>query len=99
MIALCRGAGIAARYSSGHMLGEGGSHAWVETLLPDGRGAYRHVAFDPTNNRRTTPAYITVAVGRDYNDVAPTSGSYVAPFAGRLTASKRAGLTYVAYRG
>jgi transglutaminase-like putative cysteine protease len=99
MIALCRGAGIAARYSSGHMLGEGGSHAWVETLLPDGQGAYRPVAFDPTNNRRTTPAYITVAVGRDYNDVAPTSGSYVAPFAGHLTASKRAGLTYVAYRG
>lgn len=99
MLALCRGTGIAARYSSGHMLGEGGSHAWVEALLPAAGGGYRPVAFDPTNNRRTTPAYITVALGRDYDDVSPTSGSYIAPYAGRLTTSKRAGLTHLEYRG
>lgn len=99
MLALCRGAGLAARYSSGHMLGEGGSHAWVEALLPDAMGGYRPVAFDPTNNRRTTPAYITVALGRDYDDVSPTSGSYVAPYAGHLTTSKRAGITHLEYRG
>ena len=35
MIALCREAGMAARYVSGHMLGEGGSHAWVEVLIQE----------------------------------------------------------------
>ena len=98
MLAICHAAGIPARYISGHMLGEGGSHAWVETLLPDGAGGYRAVAFDPTNHRRTTPAYITVAAGRDYGDVSPTSGVYIAPYAGQLTVRKRAGLTHVEYR-
>jgi transglutaminase-like putative cysteine protease len=98
MLAICHAAGIPARYVSGHMLGEGGSHAWVETLLPEAGGGYRAVAFDPTNQRRTTPAYITVAAGRDYSDVSPTSGVYIAPYAGRLTVSKRAGLTHVEYR-
>lgn len=98
MLALCHAAQLPARYISGHMLGEGGSHAWVETLLPDPQGGYRAVAFDPTNHRRTTPAYITVASGRDYHDVSPTSGSYIAPFSGYLTTSKRAGLTHLEYR-
>jgi len=98
MLAICRAAGVPARYISGHMLGEGGSHAWVEALVPDGPGRRRAVAFDPTNDRRTTPAYITVAIGRDYADVSPTSGSYIAPYQGRLYASKRAGLTHVEYR-
>jgi transglutaminase-like putative cysteine protease len=96
MLAMCRAAGLPARYVSGHMLGEGGSHAWVEALLA-GPGGYRAVAFDPTNHRRITPAYITVAIGRDYSDVSPTSGSYRAPYQGRFSASKRAGLTYLAY--
>jgi transglutaminase-like putative cysteine protease len=98
MLALCRVAGLPARYVSGHMLGEGGSHAWVEVLLWDGTDRYRAVAFDPTNLRRITPAYITVAVGRDYRDVAPTTGTFIAAHAGRLTASKSAGLTDVEYR-
>jgi transglutaminase-like putative cysteine protease len=97
MLALCRSAGMPARYISGHMLGEGGSHAWVEALLPDQLGGYRAVAFDPTNDRRTTPAYITVASGRDFQDVSPTSGSYIAPYAGQLSTSKRAGLTHLEY--
>lgn len=97
MIAMCRAIGLAARYISGHMLGEGGSHAWVEVLLPEGKH-YNAVAFDPTNHRRVTPAYITVAVGRDYADVSPTSGSFVAPYPGSLQTSKRAGLTEVVYR-
>ena len=41
--------------------------------------------------------YVTVAVGRDYGDVAPTSGTYRAPFLGRLSARKHAGLTAVEY--
>ncbi len=53
--------------------------------------------FDPTNHRRANLSYITIAVGRDYRDVSPTSGTYVAPYQGKLTASKRAGLTRVEY--
>jgi transglutaminase-like putative cysteine protease len=98
MLATCRYAGLPARYVSGHMLGEGGSHAWVEVLLWDRRGSYVAIPFDPTNQRRATPAYITVAVGRDYRDVSPTTGSFIAPHPGRLTTSKRAGLTDLEYR-
>ncbi len=96
MLALCRTAGLPARYVSGHLLGEGGSHAWVEVFLPTpvGLGAY---AFDPTNQRQPHLGYVTVAVGRDYRDVAPTSGSFTAPYSGRLTCSKRAGLTLIEY--
>lgn len=83
MLALCRLSGLPARYVSGHMVGEGGSHAWVEVLLPSAT-----VAFDPTNDRVAGPSYLTVAVGRDYGDVAPTYGSYCGPPGGTLTSSK-----------
>ena len=98
MLAICRSAGVAARYVSGHMLGEGGSHAWVEALLPspDRRGI-QVLAFDPTNRRRPNLGYTTVATGRDYSDVPPTSGSFTAPYGGCLSFSKRAGLTLVEY--
>jgi transglutaminase-like putative cysteine protease len=92
MIAICRAAGLRARYVSGHMLAEGGSHAWVEALLPAGAGSYRAVGFDPTNRRRPDLRYTIVAVGRDYRDIAPTSGSFVAPYRGTLSVEKRAGL-------
>ncbi len=97
MLALCHAASVPARYVSGHMLGEGGSHAWVEVLLKAPAGGYQAIAFDPTNDRRITPAYITVATGRDYRDVSPVSGSYRAPYPGQLITSKRAGLTYLEY--
>jgi transglutaminase-like putative cysteine protease len=84
MLALCRLCGLPARYVSGHMVGEGGSHAWVEVLLPSGAA----VAFDPTNDRRAGHAYLTVAVGRDYADVTPTHGSYFGPVGGRLSTTK-----------
>ena len=96
MLALCRAVGLKARYVSGHMLAEGGTHAWVE-VLPDGEQGPYALAFDPTNNRHPGLNYVTVAVGRDYRDVAPTSGSYQAPFSGELTATKQAGLTAVEY--
>ena len=51
MIALCRAAGLPARYVSGHLLGEGGTHAWVEAVVPDSAGA-RAVALDPCNGLR-----------------------------------------------
>jgi transglutaminase-like putative cysteine protease len=97
MLAICRLVGIPARYVSGHLLGEGGSHAWVETLLPSPThpGKLEAVAFDPTNHCRAGLRHITVAVGRDYHDVSPTSGHFDAPYPGRLQSSKRAGLILV----
>ena len=50
------------------------------------------LAFDPCNGHRTDGGYVTVATGRDYSDVAPTSGSYVGTSAGRLTAGRRVGV-------
>jgi transglutaminase-like putative cysteine protease len=98
MLAVCRAAGVPARYVSGHLVGEGGSHAWVEVVVPDPDagpelpGAAVAVAFDPTHDRRAGWGYVTVAVGRDYTDVAPTSGCYEGAAAGRLTGSKRLGV-------
>jgi transglutaminase-like putative cysteine protease len=88
MIALCRAIGLPARYVSGHMLGEGGTHAWVEVIVANEAGA-RAVAFDPCHGRRAGKDYLTVATGRDYSDVAPTSGTYVGAARGTLTATKR----------
>jgi transglutaminase-like putative cysteine protease len=98
MIALCRLCGIPARYVSGHLLGEGGTHAWMEVLLPVGEGGRMRVwPFDPTHGREPGLTYVTVAIGRDYSDVAPTSGTFRASFRGELTARKRVGLTAVEY--
>ncbi len=93
MLTLCRLCGLPARYVSGHLLGEGGTHAWVEALLPapDRPGEAITLALDPTHGRVTDLHYITIAVGRDYYDVAPTSGTYRAPYRGQLTARKRVG--------
>jgi transglutaminase-like putative cysteine protease len=91
MLALCRAAGLPARYVSGHLLGEGGTHAWVEVIIAGGTGA-RAVAFDPCNGRRAGRDYLTVATGRDYTDVAPTSGTYLGTVGGTLTTTKQVGV-------
>jgi transglutaminase-like putative cysteine protease len=93
MLTLCRLCGLPARYISGHLLGEGGTHAWVEVLLsaPDRPGEAIALALDPTHGCETNLHYISVAAGRDYYDVAPTSGTYQAPYSGQLTARKRVG--------
>ena len=78
MIAIARSWGVPTRYVSGyvHVKRAGGrtpetaSHAWVECWLSD----LGWVGFDPTNNRLVDERYVTVAVGRDYQDVAPTRG-------------------------
>jgi transglutaminase-like putative cysteine protease len=88
MLAVCRSVGLPARYVSGHLVGEGGSHAWVEVLLADGPHA-NALAFDPTHDRPTTSRYVTVAVGRDYADVAPTSGTFDGACSSMLTSHKR----------
>ena len=87
MLAMCRSVGVRARYVSGHLIGQGGTHAWVEVLVPDGLGA-RAVAFDPCHGRRADRRYVTIATGRDYRDVAPTSGSYSGQAVGELTTSR-----------
>ena len=93
MLSLCRVVGVPARYVSGHLVGEGGSHAWVEVVVSDAlaRGTSRTVAvaFDPTHNRRAGQGYFTVAIGRDYNHVAPTSGTFEGKDPGVLSALKR----------
>lgn len=91
MLALCRASGLPSRYVSGHLLGQGGTHAWVEVVLParDGTGDAIAHTFDPTHASRGGLGYVTVAVGADYADVAPTSGTYRSGAQGRLTASKR----------
>lgn len=95
MLALCHLVGLPARYVSGHLLGQGGTHAWVEVLAPNGTTATA-VPFDPCHGRRANAGYVTVATGRDYTDVAPTSGTYVGPPGGRLTTSRHVGVIAIA---
>ncbi len=97
LLALTRRLGLASRYVSGQLLGTGGSHAWVEVLVPDGNGHAEVLSLDPTHGRATSLAYVTVAVGRDYADVAPLSGTYCAPFAGTLTVTKRVAATPIGW--
>jgi transglutaminase-like putative cysteine protease len=88
MLALCHLLALPARYVSGHLLGQGGTHAWVEVVVPQGDHAIA-VPFDPCNGVPVSARYLTVATGRDYADVRPTSGSYVGAVSGRLTTSRR----------
>lgn len=81
---------VPARYVSGHLIGEGAPHAWVEAFVERRDGSVEMIGYDPTHSRRTRLDYLTVAVGRDFADVSPTSGSYSGPAIGRLAATKRA---------
>jgi transglutaminase-like putative cysteine protease len=95
MLALCHLVGLPARYVSGHLLGQGGTHAWVEVIVPSGDHAVA-IPFDPCHDRRGDNRYVTVATGRDYADVAPTSGSYIGAPGGRLTAGREVGVIAIA---
>ncbi|MEK6781466.1 MAG: transglutaminase family protein [Bacteroidota bacterium] len=81
MIACLRNMGIPARYVSGYietmpppgkekLVGSDASHAWVSVYFPD----IGWVEFDPTNCLLPSDKHITVAIGRDYHDVAPIKG-------------------------
>ena len=83
MLAILRSNGLPARYVSGYieafdpdssdeLTGAAASHAWVEVYLPGGIWW----GLDPTNNQVAGERHIVVAVGRDYNDVAPMRGTY-----------------------
>nr|BFE71432.1 transglutaminase domain-containing protein [Actinoplanes digitatis] len=50
MLSMCRVLGLPARYVSGHLIGQGGTHAWVEVLVPCGDRAVA-LAFDPCHGR------------------------------------------------
>ena len=92
LLAVLRLANIPCRYVSGHMLGEGAPHAWVEALIadPNSPAEVDVIAYDPTHHRRARMDYITVATGRDFADVTPTSGTYGGPALGRLAYTKQA---------
>jgi transglutaminase-like putative cysteine protease len=72
---------LPARYVSGYLLtypppgqpklqGADASHAWFSVWTPE----VGWVDFDPTNGVIPTTEHITVAYGRDYDDVSPISG-------------------------
>lgn len=63
LIALCRLAGIPARYVTGMMVGEGYSHAWIE-ILTEGKW----YALDPTNDLIVEDEHIKIGNGRDAGD-------------------------------
>jgi len=78
-LGLCRSLGIPARYVSGYFFNptrrpreNEASHAWIEAWLP-GVG---WLAYDPTHARPADDRYVRVAVGRDYTDIRPVSGTY-----------------------
>jgi transglutaminase-like putative cysteine protease len=68
----CRGIGLPARYVSGyvHQPGEVATHAWCQVWL-DNAG---WIDVDPTRGVFPENDYVTIAIGRDYSDVAPNRG-------------------------
>lgn len=74
MIGLCRAIKIPALYVSGYLATETAkaTHAWTEVFIPT--VGWR--ALDPTHNCQTDGTYVKIAVGRDYADVPPVTGSY-----------------------
>lgn len=71
--------GMPARYVSGYicpkdkeMRGEGATHAWVETHIPN----YGWLGLDPTNNCLVNDQHVRLAVGRNFIDCTPVKGTY-----------------------
>lgn len=98
MLAVVRGWGIPARYISGYVFPYPGetaaSHAWVECLLP----GFGWVEADPANGVRPGAQHIRLAAGRDYRDVPPTRGHFLAATREELTVNVRISALDGAYR-
>lgn len=73
--------GLAARYVSGYLLthpppgkprliGSDASHAWVSLWVPE----QGWIDFDPTNDLMPSDQHVTLAFGRDFDDVTPVRG-------------------------
>ncbi|MFN3165766.1 MAG: transglutaminase N-terminal domain-containing protein [Phycisphaeraceae bacterium] len=84
-IAALRSIGLPARYVSGYLrtvpppgqprlVGVDQSHAWVGVYAGTALG---WVEMDPTNAMACGTDHIPLAVGRDYNDVAPIRGAFL----------------------
>ncbi len=80
LISIVRSWKVPARYVMGYLASTesaeiqaaAATHAWVEVLIP-GNG---WTGFDATQGILTNNQFISVAVGRDYQDAAPQRGSY-----------------------
>lgn len=82
-LGILRCLGVPCRYVSGLLATqEGETHAWIECLHPDAGW----LSADPTRKRaRPEPAeLLAFAVGRDYTDVPPVTGSFVSAGQGGL---------------
>jgi transglutaminase-like putative cysteine protease len=80
-LACLRALRLSARYVSGYIMtrppigsprlaGADASHAWISVWSPE----FGWVDFDPTNGLMPKDEHITIAFGRDYDDVSPIGG-------------------------
>jgi transglutaminase-like putative cysteine protease len=79
LIIFLRTYGIPSRYVSGYiydtdkeMRGQGATHAWVETFVPN----FGWLGLDPTNNCMVNDHHIRLATGRSFADCTPVKGTY-----------------------
>jgi transglutaminase-like putative cysteine protease len=83
-VSCLRAIGLPARYVSGYLetlpppgtpklAGADASHAWVQVYIPTNGW----VDVDPTNNQLVNDRYVTLAWGRDFDDVSPIRGVIV----------------------
>lgn len=94
-IAAARSLGLPARYVSGHIFREArqhdwheAAHAWAELHVPD----YGWIGFDPSCDRCPDERYVRVAIGLDYRDGAPLSGTRTGGGSEELDVGIRVGL-------
>jgi transglutaminase-like putative cysteine protease len=93
-IGCLRSLGLPSRYVSGYVLtkpppgkprlvGADASHAWISVYCPD----QGWLDFDPTNNLIPVETHITLAWGRDYDDVSPIKGVILGGLSHSMTVS------------